>query len=128
MVRSVASVLAGLIVAAVLVMAVTFLATAALGLPPGAPPTPAYLLLNLLGSALAGASGGAVAVRLAPHRPHAHGIALALLILLLSLPTLLSAPAPGQPTWYGLALSVIGPLSVLAGGLLALRARPPERA
>ena len=109
MLRSIAAVVAGLIVTTVLVMVLTFLAAAVLGVPQNAPPTPAYLLLNLLGSALAGGIGGATAVRIAPHTLHLHVGALAVLILLLSLPTLFSSPAPGQPTWYGLAIGVIGP-------------------
>jgi hypothetical protein len=122
-IRSVAAVLAGLVVTVVLVMALTYLAAAALGLAPGAAPTPAYLTLNLLGSALAGALGGATAVVLAPHTPHGHVVALAILILLLSLPTLFTPPAPGQPSWYGLAVSVIGPVAVAVGGLMAARLR-----
>lgn len=121
--RSVAAVGAGLAATFVLVMVLSFLAATVTGIPTGGAPTPPYLALNLLGGAAAGASGGAIAVWLAPHRPHGHVGTLALVILLLSLPTLLSAPAPGQPAWYGLALSVLGPASVLLGGLLAIRRR-----
>ena len=123
MLRSIAAVLAGLVVTVFLVMVLSFLAGAVLGIPPAGPPTPPYLVLNLIGGAIAGASGGAIAVRFAPHTPHGHVGALAALILLLSLPTLLSPPAPGQPGWYGLALSVLGPVSVAVGGFLAIRRR-----
>lgn len=123
MIRSIAAVLAGLVVTVVLVMLLTFLASAAVGLAPGAALSAPYLTLNLLGSALAGLAGGATAVKLAPHTPHGHVIALAILILLLSLPTLLTPPAPGQPTWYGLVVSVLGPVSVAIGGLLMARLR-----
>lgn len=123
MLRSAAAVLAGLAVAVVLVMLFTFAASAVLGIEPGEPPTPAYLLLNLLGSAVAGAAGGATAVRIAPHTPHGHVVVLALVILLLSLPAILAGAAPGQPAWYPLALGVLGPVSVFAGGLLAARGR-----
>lgn len=121
MVRSIAAVLAGLVVAVVLVITLNLLAAAALRIPLGGTPPPLYLALNLLGAAVAGASGGATAFRLAPHRPHGHVGSLALLLVLLSLPTLLAAPAPGQPTWYSLALTVLGPVSVFAGGFLAVR-------
>lgn len=129
MLRSIAAVVAGLLVTIVLVMVLSFAAAAVLRLPPDGLPTPLYLALNLLGGAFAGLSGGATAVWLAPHTPHGHVGALAGLILLLSLPTLLSAPAPGQPAWYGLALSVLGPVSVALGGYLAIRRReaPGER-
>lgn len=121
MMRSIAAVLAGVLVTVALVLALTFLSAAALGLGPNAAPTPAYLAVNLTGSALAGALGGATAVKLAPHAPHGHVIALAIVILLLSLPTLFTPPAPGQPSWYGAVVSVIGPVSVAIGGLLAAR-------
>jgi hypothetical protein len=123
MLRSLLAVVAGLCVTVALVLTFTFLTDWALGVAPEARPTRSYLILNLLGSALAGMAGGAAAMRLAPHRPHGHVIALAVSILLLSLPTLLSAPAPGQPAWYGLALSILGPVCVLAGGLLAGRGK-----
>lgn len=123
MMRSVAAVLAGLVVTVALVIALTFLSAVAVGLGPEARPTPGYLALNLAGSALAGVLGGATAVKLAPHTPHGHVVALAILILLLSLPTLFTPPAPGQPSWYGAAVSVIGPVAVAAGGVLAARRR-----
>ena len=130
MIRSIAAVLVGLVVTLLLVMLFTQTAAAIAGLPIEGRPTRPYLILNLLGSIIAGACGGATAVRIAAHTPHGHVIALAVAILLLSLPTLLAAPAPGQPTWYPLVLSVIGPVSVISGGLLAIRGlRPntPER-
>jgi hypothetical protein len=123
MLRSIAAVLAGLIVTIVLVMVLTFLAGAVAGVGPTEGPTPFYIVLNLLGGAIAGACGGATAVMLAPHTPHGHVWALAFIILLLSLPTIFSAPSPAQPTWYGLVLSVLGPVSVLLGGLFAVRRR-----
>ena len=127
MLRSIAAVVAGLVVAVVIVMAFTFVASAALGLGPEDPPTPPYLLLNLLGSVIAGAAGGATAMRIAPHTPHGHVFALAIVILLLSLPTVFSGAAPGQPDWYPLATSVLGPVSVFLGGLLAARRRDRPR-
>ena len=121
MIRSVVAVLAGLLITMALVLAGSYLAARLFGLGPEDPPTPGYLAANLAGSAVAGLIGGAIAMRLAPHRPHGHVVALAFVILLLSLPTLLSAPASGQPAWYGLAISIVGPVSVLLGGLLAAR-------
>ena len=127
MLRSVVAVGAGLLVTVTLVIVLTFLTVAALRLGPNATPTPAYLALNLIGSAVAGAVGGATAVKLAPHTPHGHVVALAILILLLSLPTLFTPPAPGQPAWYGAVVSVIGPVAVALGGLLAARwGRPAQ--
>jgi hypothetical protein len=121
MARSIAAVIAGLVVTAVLVMVSTFLAGSLTGIAPAEPPNTTYLLLNLLGSALAGAVGGAVAVRVAAHTPHGHVIALAVVVLVVSIPAIFSAPAPGQPAWYPLALSALVPAAVLAGGLAAAR-------
>jgi hypothetical protein len=121
MIRSILAVLAGLIVALVLVVVLSFLSSSILGIPFNGPPTRDYLLLNLLGGAIAAASGGAVAVRVAAHTPHGHMFALAIVILILSLATVFSAPAPGQPAWYHVAISVAAPASVLVGGWLASR-------
>lgn len=121
MIRSIAAVLVGLIVTFLLVMLSTQLAVALSGIPMEGRPSRAYLTLNIIGSAIAGMAGGATAVRIAAHAPHGHVIALAIAILLLSLPTLLAAPAPGQPSWYPLLMSALGPVSVLVGGLLAGR-------
>lgn len=121
--RSLAAVVAGLIVAVVMVIVLSWLAAAVVDQPESGPPTAVYLALNLLGGALAGMAGGATAARMAPHTPHGHAYILAAVILLLSLPGLFSAPLPGQPSWYPVALSVLGPASVVAGGLIALRRR-----
>ncbi|MQA90360.1 MAG: hypothetical protein GEU90_08995 [Gemmatimonas sp.] len=126
MLRSIAAVLAGLIATLALVIVLTYLSGVLSGASATSPPTPLYLGLNLVGGAIAGASGGAVAVRLAPHTPHGHMWALALVILILSLPIIFSAPSPGQPIWYGIVLSVLGPVSVVAGGLAAVRWKGPS--
>ena len=119
--RSVIAVIAGLVVAVVLVIVLSNLGSAVFGDPSGGPPTTGYLAFNLAASALAGLAGGATASRIAAHTPHGHAIALAGVILLLSLPGLFSAPAPGQPSWYPVVLSILGPASVLVGGLIARR-------
>lgn len=123
MIRSIFAVAAGLVVTVVLVMTLTYLLTMWFGIPPGVPLPGLYLALNLLGSAVAGMVGGATAVRLAPHTPHGHVVALAILILLLSLPTIFTPPAPGQPGWYGIVVSILGPVAVALGGFLAARRR-----
>lgn len=121
MIRSIAAVTAGLVVTIVLVLILTPLAGMIAGVPMGAPPNTLYLVLNLIASALAGFAGGEVAVRIAHYAPHGHVIALAGVILLLALPSVFSAPAPGQPGWYPLVISIVGPASVLIGGMLAAR-------
>ncbi len=123
MLRSLVAVLAGLVVTIALVMVATLVLTASFDLPIDGEPTSAYLTLNLLTSAVAGIAGGATAMKLAPHTPHGHVLVLAGVLVLLSLPTLLNAPAPGQPPWYGIVISIVGPVSVLIGGLLGMRLR-----
>jgi peptidoglycan/LPS O-acetylase OafA/YrhL len=123
MLRSTVAVLAGLVVTLGIVLITSSLTIIWLGLPPDGPPTTTYLALNLICGALAGLAGGWTAMRLAPHTPHGHVVALAVVILLISLPSLFSGPAPGQPGWYVLFLSILGPLSVLIGGFLGLRWR-----
>lgn len=120
MMRSIGAIAAGLAVNFALVFATTSLATLVFGVPIAGPATNGYLGLNLLGAAVAGAAGGATAVAIAAHAPHGHVLALALAILLVSLPALFAAPPPGQPAWYPLVLSVLGPVSVVAGGWLAI--------
>lgn len=124
--RSTAAVVAGLVTATLLVVLVNSGATALMDFPES-PPGRLYLVINLAGSALAGMAGGAVAGRLAPHAPHGHVLALAIVILALSLPSFLAGATPGQPEWYPLVLSVLGPSSVLLGGVLTLRRRPQGR-
>jgi hypothetical protein len=121
--RSALAVVAGLIVTLVLVLVLDFLAARTMGIAPEGPPPALYLYLNLAGGSIAGMAGGATAMALAPHRPHGHVFALAVVILLLSLPTLFSAPTLGQPSWYGVAVSVLGPVAVLTGGVLEARHR-----
>lgn len=106
-----------------IVIALSAAAAAVLGLSADSAPTPLYLAFNLVGGAIAGLVGGATVIYIARGSFRGHVIGLAVIILLLSLPGLFSAPAPGQPTWYPLVLSILGPGSVLLGGLIARRAR-----
>ena len=77
----------------------------------------AYLVSNLSLSALAALTGGYSTAALAPGRPRAHAMVLALMILAMSLSELRHAQ-PGQPDWYPAALAVIGPLFAMCGGML----------
>ncbi len=119
MVRSVLAVTAGFVTSVILIMLVTWVAAFALGIPSEAP-TNQYLVINLLGSILAGGIGGYVTGRLAPTALWHHVFGLAAVVLLLSLPAVLQ-PADGQPTWYPAFLAIAGPLAVAIGGVLAHR-------
>lgn len=121
MMRSIAAVVVGLLVTMALVFLFHLVTIGITGLPVEGRPSQSYLVANLIVSFIAGACGGAAAVRVAAHTPHGHVMALALAILLLSLPTLFAGAAPGQPTWYPALMSVLGPVAVLSGGLLAAR-------
>lgn len=119
MIRSIAAVLVGLIVTFALVLLFHQATVLITGIPLDGTHEAPYLTANIVASFLAGACGGAAAVRVAARAPHGHVVVLALVILLVSLPTLFMGASPGQPTWYPLVMSVIGPVSVLTGGLLA---------
>lgn len=125
--RSAAAVLAGFLLTVALVVVVTFGAAVLLGLPPGGPPTPLYLVLNLLGSAAAGVAGGYLCARTAPRAPARHAAGLAVLVLVLTLPAVFSQPVHGPPEWYPVALAVLGPASIMLGGWLFVRRSPGWR-
>jgi N-acetylglucosamine-6-sulfatase len=117
--RSVASIVGGFVVAAVLVMLVTYVAS--LALVPGfrqdpmAPPTAPYLVANVFGSFLAAVAGGWLAATLAARAPLMHAGGLGLLMLGMTVASG-GEPAPGQPAWYPMTVAVLAALGALAGG------------
>lgn len=78
-------------------------------------PTGPYLIANVLYSFLAAVAGGYVAARIASRLPVHHAIALASLVLCMSI---LSAVyyAARQPRWYQVLLAVMMPPTVVLGG------------
>ena len=125
MLRSILAVLGGFATMAVIVMATTALAAAALipggmqtMMTPGRPLPARYLTANLVGSALAAFIGGFVTVRLAPDKPFVHGIALALLMCVMGV---LSARQAGdrQPRWYQVVLCTVMPAVALVGAYIS---------
>lgn len=121
--RSAVAVLMGFVVTMGLLYISTWILTAILVVPGDIAPTGEYLAMNLAASAIAAAAGGATAMWFAPHTPHGHVYGLAIVLLILSIPTILSPPAPNQPQWYGFVISFVGPLFVVVGGLLAARVK-----
>ena len=113
--RSIAAVLAGFIVMAVLVMAGTALAASVLA--PGGTPTTPYLAANLTISFVAALTGGFLAARIARRNIARHVFVLAAIMLALGLPGLF-APAPGQPVYYPAVVLALGVTGVLLGGLV----------
>jgi hypothetical protein len=84
------------------------------------PPKRGYIFVALGYSYLAAASGGFVTAWIAPVNPLAHVLVLGTVVLLLAvLGAMLSKSE--QPTLYQLALVVIMPVGVLAGGIIRLK-------
>lgn len=132
MIRSMFAVIGGFVV----VMAVVFGGTAVatqLIFPGGlagaigasaeeAPPT--YYALNIVLSLMAAVLGGWVTARMAPDREMVHVFALAFLMILMSLPSVLGygETAHLQPIWYRWLLPVIGGGGALLGGRMRANA------
>lgn len=114
--RSVVALLGGFAIMAMLVFVLVALAAWATGAR-ALEPTSTSLALNLAASALAAATGGYSTAALAPWRPRAHTIGLAVMVLAMAA-SQIGHPQPGQPLWYPAALAVIGPLFTLVGGTL----------
>ena len=115
--------LAGFATMAVLVMGVTALLSR---LTPGwvgseGRPGPGYVFVNLGYSFLAAAAGGYVTAWVADVNPLPLVLGLAVVVLVMGAISALQARGR-QPVWYQVALLVISPLGVVAGGLVRLRA------
>ncbi len=113
---------AGFAVMALLVAVVTALLAR---LVPGwaaeqAKPHPAYVLVTLGASFLAGAGGGYMTALMAAANPLVHVLVLGIVVLALAALSVLQERGK-QPIAYQLALVALSPLGVLAGGLLRLR-------
>jgi len=106
---------------AAIVIALTVLCVALFHLKSGHP-TPLYLTLNVLYSLVAAVFGGWLTAKLARRAPIAHGIALALLMLVLNALSYKGGSAGWQPLWYRIFLTVGPPLAAIVGAAL-LRSR-----
>jgi hypothetical protein len=121
--RSLLAVLAGFLSMAAVVILLTTLSVKLFHLRSGHP-TPPYLVANVLYSLGAAELGGFVTAKIAQRSPIAHGIALALLMLLLSIVSYKNHP-PGQPLWYQIFLIIAPPLVAIAGAALTTRPANP---
>lgn len=79
-----------------------------------------YVVVNLGYSFLAAAAGGFVTAWAAAANPLLHVLALAIAVLALAALSALQSKGR-RPVWYLLALVVVSPVGVLAGGLVRLR-------
>ena len=125
MVRVILASLAGFLTAAILVIIVTLAAATALGVQEGQT-SAAYLTLNLIGSLAAAVGGGYLAQRISRRDQLVAPAIMAAAMFLLTLGSVFGEPAPGQPSWYPMALLILGPGGALLGGLLARRRQVPR--
>lgn len=125
MLRSVGAVLAGFVVATI-VVGVATVVTVMVMLPDAGPgampvPTPKYLAVNLGYSFAAAVLGGWLAARLAGRAPLGHGMAVGTVMLVLGFVTA-ALPSDGvqgsQPGWYLYVMPVLGWIGATLGGVL----------
>ena len=83
-------------------------------------PQAGYVFVNVGYSFLASAAGGYVTAWASAENPLVHVLALGIIVLALAALSAMQVRGK-QPVWYALALVAIGPLGVLAGGLVRLR-------
>jgi hypothetical protein len=122
--QSVLAVLAGFVTMTVIVIVCTVvLARAWMSSPQGGYDVdarslpPAYLTANLLCSAFAALAGGYLTAVLADNAPLAHGIALAVLMMVMSAFSMRQS-AGRQPRWYAMTLMLVMPLIAIGGAFL----------
>ena len=120
--RTFMALLAGFATMAVLVMAITALLSRLTPSWVGSEgrPGPGYVFVNLGYSFLAAAAGGYVTAWVADVNPLPLVLGLAVVVLVMGAISALQARGR-QPVWYQVALLVISPLGVVAGGLVRLR-------
>ena len=114
MLRSVIALIAGFAIMTFTILIATIIAALMLDISPGAPTTQ-FLALNVFYSAAAAAFGGYATASLAPERPSAHVLILAVMVLIMGVSSLL-APQPGQERWNLVAVLVLGPVCAFIGG------------
>ena len=129
--RSVLAVVAGFLVMAVIVMIGTAVAARVILRQPlstirtgSSEPLPLeYLAANLSASAIAALCGGFLTAAIAGRSPLAHGLALAVVIVLMSILSMKQAGA-SQPRWYQLTLATAMPALALTGAFIRAMLTP----
>ena len=125
--RSALSILGAFFVVAVLIGLATALASNRMlgGMGLGVQVTSAYLVVNLVYSAVIAVIGGYVAATVSDHSPLGHAAGLAGFMMVLGIASWLVVnrgdPVPGQPFWYPLVISILVPPSAILGGILVTR-------
>jgi hypothetical protein len=120
--RAVWALLAGFAVMTALVFAITMLLMKRAPAWVGAAnkPNPSYLMTNIAYSFVAAAAGGYITAWIAADNPLPRVLALAIAVLAMSAISALEARGR-QPLGYQIALAVLAPVGVLAGGLIRLK-------
>ena len=116
MLKSVIALIAGFAIMTFTILIATIVAVSALTITPSAPTTQ-FLALNVFYSAAAATFGGYATASLAPERPSAHVLILAMMVLIMGVSGFL-APQPGQQRWNLVAVLVLSPIGVFLGGRL----------
>lgn len=114
MLKSVIALIAGFAIMTFTILVATIVAASVLPFTQGAPTTQ-FLALNVFYSAAAAAFGGYATASLAPERPSAHVLILAVMVLIMGASSFL-APQPGQERWNLAAVLVLSPICVFLGG------------
>ena len=122
--RGVAAVIVGFIVLTFGSVAASWILVTATGTETGAAPTEGFVVWSLVSRFAVALVAGYLTARAAPRAPLAHAMALAGLVVFLSLAAMWGLSAAGavqDPAWYPTAMLVVGPGGVLAGAGLRLR-------
>ena len=84
-------------------------------------PNSTYVVTNLIYSLSAAVLGGYVAASIGSRAPLAHACALAGIVFLLAIVSMMQM-GDKQPRWYQVALIIVGTAGTVIGGLLRARA------
>ena len=124
--RSVAAVILGFVVLTIGSVVAGRVLFATLGVGPGLALSAAHIAASL-GSRLGiSVLAGFLTALAAPRAPRLHAGVLAAILVFFSLASLWGLSTAGEPygpTWYPVAMLVMGPIGVLAGGVLRARRR-----
>jgi len=124
MVRSVLAVIAGFLVTTMIVMIATVITAQLMfgemteDMLATFTPTPTYLVINILYGVLAAMIGGYYTAWVARRLPVRHGMALALLILIMGVVTIFVEQQGNQPVWYSYVMPVLGAMGAVMGSRL----------
>jgi hypothetical protein len=125
MIRSILAIVTGYLAMVIIVVVGTILAVRILLRRPlaemrqsaSAPPPARYVAANLVASAIAAIVGGFVTATIAVDHRIRHGVALAVVMLLMSVVSTRRA-GTAQPRWYQFTIMAVMPLLALAGAAI----------